>query len=210
VETSYLVAGLAIAAATIAFAVLLVRRRRQVWRLFAREHGLRFVQDPVPRVTGTVDGRPVELTLRDRKSDTAELGAQPIRLSVRLDERAPRDLLLQETGAAVRAVHGLIEDDVISTDDAAFDARFTVHARSKRAALAYLDDDRRAALCELARENDTGFITLRGPRLSIDARSLISDPRALERGLGLLLACARRLDASRTAVPRRAAGGARR
>jgi len=186
---------------------VLVRRRHRDWRHFASRHALHFATTGTgPTVFGNVDGRHVVLRVRDKGSETNELGVAPIRIAVALDGVVPADLRVSESGPGVRAVWKIVDDKVVETGDGAFDGRFLVRARNPGDARAYLDADRRATLLDLAGANDSGLVGIENRALYVDARSIVSGEDSLDSTLDLLLQSGRRLDAVDTdALPARAA-----
>jgi hypothetical protein len=204
VALGYLIAAVVVALVASAVGAALLYRRKQVWRTFAGSHGLRYSAHPTPHVTGAVDRREVNLGVKDRSSGSAELGVDPIRLSVRLTGGVPADLKILETGPAVRAVHRANDDSVISTGDELFDRRFTVRPNYSESAFEYLNDSRRTALLALADENDAGFVALRNGFLCIEGRMLVGNLTRVNNALERLLACARTLDDAAVRLKRRA------
>ncbi|MEX0717420.1 MAG: hypothetical protein WD066_12575 [Planctomycetaceae bacterium] len=190
-----LVAVLALVAVAVAVAVLAKSRRREVWRLFARRHGLRFIENRGRLVVaGMVRDRLVTLTVPQEGSDGEELGVEEVRLDVSLDGPLPRGFELAEGGLIVGEAERAFGEQVVETGDAEFDRRVVVKGGDAEAIRAYLAEDRRRALLDLL-DGEAGWTVLMDEHgVALEKRSLVGRLDELEDRLEQLLAAAPRLD----------------
>lgn len=185
----------AVAAAAVALAVigtmLMMRRRSEVWRRFARRHGLRFARgDRGPRVEGLIDGRRVVLEAGAGSSDRGLFAVEPVELSVEARVRAPAGFeVLPRT-----SLDPLVGEPGVRTGDAVFDRVARVDGDDADELRAWLDEARRAAVAELVEAADRDIAGVLGTRLFIRRRRAASRRGRLEADLEVLLAAARNLE----------------
>lgn len=172
--------------------VALRRRRRRIWKTFARQHGLEYrsAEESHPEVVGTVDGRRFHLGIVPLGSDRGWLAMQPVRLSLELSSPMPAGLVV-ESRVGIETILG-VED--LATGDTAFDRNVRAAAEDHSAAVEFLDQERRLAVRELVETAPPALAGVGNGTVWFQIRRAVSRLEDLERGLELLRRTARRLD----------------
>jgi len=171
--------------------VLLRRRRRNTWKLFARKYGLMFKPGPPASVQGKVQGRAFRLYTAESSSDTGFLGVEVVGMSLELPPVVPENLevVSAHTSRTVeRPGYAVVE-----TGEEGFDEKAAVLAVDVDQANAFLDARRRAALLELVTFPGALFAGLRDRQLVLTERRMVSDLNDLEKRVQLLLRVMREL-----------------
>lgn len=173
----------------------LVRRRESVWQQFARRHGLRFEHgDAGPRVSGTIDGRPFELSTRLEGSDAEELGVAEIRMTLALRGPLPEGLQVAAAEGLIGAVARMLEAERIEIGEERFDHEALVKGAEPDACRQYLTPQRREALLALIEASGQAKVGLENGCLFWEDRELLSSLDELDRCLARLRKTAPALD----------------
>lgn len=182
--------------AVAAISAYLLRRRRDVWKRFARRHGLRVVEAPsfgAPRLEGTVEGRRIALYAEEGGSDTGDMGFEVVTFRMKLVGAVPAGLEVAPGG-----VRGEIEKLAGAADvelgDEKFDSAVRVDADDPERLAAYLTRRRRRAVLELLALPHIEEAGVAEGAVYVTQREMISDLENLERRFRELLSLARRLD----------------
>jgi hypothetical protein len=171
--------------------LLMVRRRSEVWRRFARHHGLEVVRGARgPKVEGDIGGRPVALEAGTSSSDRGLFAVEPVELSVEARVRPPAGFeVLPRT-----SLDPVVGEPGVETGDAVFDQVVRVRGDDAEQVRAWLTEARRAAVAELVEAAGRDVAGILGARLFIRRRRATSRPRRLDRDLEVLLATAQALE----------------
>jgi hypothetical protein len=176
---------------------LLVRRRRNVWRRFARRHGLRAVKGATsPRLEGVITGRPFALTMTSGGSDSEELGIVDVEMSLGLHGTLPAGLEIEDATGLIGEAQRVLEEHGFATGDEDFDRSVVVRGADAPGIVAYLTPDRRRAFRELVERHSTGEVGLAAGCIYLRDRELLSRIEDLESRLAVLVHLAPALDAS--------------
>lgn len=176
--------------------VVLVRRRANVWRQFARRNRLQFHKasgSQGQRVEGVLHGRRVELAVSQNSSDTGVLGAEDLVMMVELQGRVPDGLTVLPDdlgGPGDRLSQG----ETIDTGDAAFDEVALVRCARAEEARAYLTPGRRTALLELLNTEAQSQVGLQNGRVFVAWHEMVTQLDDLQQRLAELQSVAQRLD----------------
>ncbi|MBP7148497.1 MAG: hypothetical protein KBD01_13215 [Acidobacteria bacterium] len=176
-----------------AVTLVLLRRREDAWKRFARRHRLRFESRGLPagpRVFGMLDGRAFELTSTRSSSDSG-LGLDEVRMSLALRAVPPASLEVAPRAPGA----DLVAESQVLTDDAAFDGAALVTAARADLALDFLTPRRRAALLRLLEDGAPALAGLRNGSLFVMERAATGgSSEQLERRLAVLRRAADDLD----------------
>jgi hypothetical protein len=176
---------------------ILVVRRRDVWRRFARRHRLKVIETGVlPRLEGTVHGRPFVLAAASGGSDAEEFGIVDVELSLGLFGPLPERLEMEDATGVIGEAQRVLEGHTISTGDAEFDHSVVVRGADAGAVQAYLDPGRRQAFRDLVERHASGEVGLAAGRIYLRDRELVSSLEELESRLSLLRQAAPAFDAT--------------
>ncbi|MEX0937856.1 MAG: hypothetical protein WDZ59_08335 [Pirellulales bacterium] len=182
--------------AVIVVTTLVLRRQRySAWRQFARDHNLQFRRRPRLRVAGRVRDRNFELGVSDSSSDTGVLGVEEVAMGVQLHGHVPKGLELVQVAPALAEIGAALRDDTVTTGDEEFDHTYVVRAEDGNAAIEYFDDQRRAALVQLARDADF-LVAIRQGYLLAESREMVTVRERLDAWFERLLEAAPKLDAA--------------
>ena len=188
------IALLALAAAAVWF--LAARRRHEVWRRFARAHGLQRLPGTSLRhlrLGGTVDGRAFELYTAQASSDTGVLGVEEIVMKLVLRGPLPAGFAASRGGVLGEVEKTLAHEGAVRVDPA-LDERVRVSGEDPQAVRAFLTPARRAALAELVSVESACIPGVEEGAVFLREREMISSPAHLESRLALLRSVAARLD----------------
>lgn len=185
----------AFVAVMVAGTLVLRRRRQDVWRAFARRHGLQYrIDDGRPRVMGTLDGRRVELSIVGESSDTGPMGVEVIRLAMSLAAPPPVGLKLESAGGVVGDVQKTMNEDRFETGDEEFDRQVNVSLTDAPSATEWLTPTRRRAFLDLVRENPADLYTIAAGQLQWQCRTALGDADKLDVQLRHLAIAAAAMD----------------
>jgi hypothetical protein len=172
------------------------RRRRNVWKRFARRHRLRYVEEAsLPHVIGTLDGRPFELTVSGGGSDN-ELGMQQFTMSLGLTRPAEVSLEAWKARTLTSGVERTANPQAVDTGDEEFDRAVVVTAESPVDCAAWLTPVRRQALSPLVASAGDAVVCVEDSWLSLKDRDFIPHIDALEGWAAALRDAARALDSA--------------
>ncbi len=150
--------------------ILVIRARLNVWKLFARRHGLDCHNDDgQPRVTGQIDGREFQLTIVVDSSDTGVLGLETLRMGLHLAD-VPKGLTVQRSSGMTGTAESTLDPDATTTGDLEFDRLFVV-ATNAAEEIHVLGDARRETLRRLAEEYPECDVLLHEGHLALQNRT---------------------------------------
>jgi hypothetical protein len=171
--------------------VLLRRRRRNTWKVFARKYGFGFKPGPPATVEGQVQGRNFRLFTSGSSSDTGLLGVEVVGMSLAPLSAVPEDMEVVNAAASRAAERPGYQ--AVRTGDEPFDDKAAVLAVDPERANNFLTARRRAALLELVGFPGALFAGLRDRQLMLTERRIVSDLDNLEKRFHLLLRVMREL-----------------
>lgn len=169
--------------------VTMLRRRRNIWRRFARAHNFRYHSGHPEnlKVTGSIQNRQFQLMVLPDQSDTGALGIEVVRMSLEVRGNLPRGLRAVNVAGVVRQVETALEEVEFATDDPEFDESTLVRGEVEPELRAYFTPARRQAFLALLDPDDLYEVQLTDRWLSIQERELVSDRQQLEDNLAKLL-----------------------
>lgn len=190
-QVALVVAAVVVAVAAVTW--FLNSRRRDEWQKVARKHGLRFIEPPEgPRVSGDIDGRPIEIAIDDGGSDRDVGGVETIHLAVGLRGLPP--------GMTAEGIPGLIGDltalaeERIHFEEQDFHRNVLVKAGEELPARRYWNQRRQHAFLSLLHEAPCDQVAIRDNSLVAELREIISNEGQLGHLLDQLLKAAPTLD----------------
>lgn len=162
----------------------LSRRRRLIWKQFARQNGLDYHGRTAPSVSGIVEGRRFSLRLTRESSDRGLFGIQVIewRLAIRTGIEVAFDVTNEGVFAtALREATG--EADIIHIDTEAFDQRTTLHTSHPGDVAMFLTAVRQAAILGLIAQCKACDVHVTDSEIRIRERSMPKSVEALNNRL---------------------------
>ena len=186
----------AVLLASVAIATLLLKRRRQdVWQALARRHGLTFCGPPLePRITGHIQGRPIEVAVEDGGSDRDMGGVEAIQMSVGL-RGVPGDMSAEGIPGLIGDLAALAEER-ISFEQEGFHRDVLVKGNQVASIREYWSGLRQQTFLSLVENAPCDQISIREGALIAELREIVSDRNQLEQLLNQLLVAAESLDAT--------------
>jgi hypothetical protein len=164
-----------------------VHRRRDVWRRFARRHGLRVTgAEAIPALNGMVDGREFSLRGVSGGSDAEELGIVEIEMSLGVRGPFPADLEIEDATGVIGEAQRVLAERTLITGDEDFDRASVVRCADPERARTWLNERRRRAFLDLEGRHSSDEVGLAQGRLYLRDRELVSRLEDLESRLALL------------------------
>jgi hypothetical protein len=143
-------------------------------------------------VEGSLDGAPFSLYVAQASSDTGLLGVEEVVMALGVRGELPPGLHASR-GGLLGDVESAVEGRAAAEGPPAFEARVRVVAHDPAEVPAFLTDRRRRALVRLMEVERSCLPQLKGARLELRDREMLSDLGRLEGRLRLLREVARNL-----------------
>lgn len=172
------------------------RRRRDIWKRFAKQHGLSVVDNGDRlMLRGDMEGSPIEISIVDESSDAGTLGVQVLHISTPIPN-LPDGLEVESAPGLVGSLRKTLETDAADTGDENFDRLTVVKCDDESIAAGYLSPARKLAIESLIEKVTPAFVDLEAGMLRIDDREMVSRIERLEEQTRDLLQCAEVLNRS--------------
>jgi hypothetical protein len=172
------------------------QRRRNVWDELARSRGLTFSDDTDgPRVSGSLEGRAVEVSVDDFSSDRDVGGVEVVRIAVEL-HGVPRAMSAEGVPGLIGDLAALAEER-IHFEQEPFNHNVLVQG-DESPARTYWTHRRQTTFLQLVETLPCDQVEIREARVIAELREIVSDRSRLEQILDRLMSAAPTLDASST------------
>jgi hypothetical protein len=171
-EILFIVVGCTVAGAaifTLIFARVRSNQAEDSWRLLADRHGLRYATEWQGKkslvVHGDLDGR--AFLMENVEVGGGQQKHSQTQISLQLGDRLPAGLFLGPERFGKGVFKKMIVGEEIEVGDAEFDAAVVIRAEDSKDVVAYLTDERRAAvlkILEIKATVEDGKIFLKAPK----------------------------------------------
>lgn len=184
---------MAVIVATALLSWLLHRRRRNVWRRFARARGLTFAEHTQgPSVSGQIGGREIDVSTTPTSSDQGAGAVAVIRMSVSL-HGVPSDMIVESTPGVIGDLTRLAEDQIHFEQDS-FNRDVLVYGGNERSIRDYWNLDRQQAFLQFVHDCKCDRTVIQDATIALELRDILSNRSQLEELLNRLLCVAPQLD----------------
>ncbi|MBD3672053.1 MAG: hypothetical protein HUJ26_00890 [Planctomycetaceae bacterium] len=157
------------------------RQREQAWERWATDQGLSYLGPPQgPKIVGSVDQHPLEISTDQQGSDT-EGGVAVVRVTLGLNQVPEEMEVVGIPGFVGDLIQG--REGTIETGDREFDHDVLLKGPHPQELLAYWTPERRRAILDLVDHSEYDHVSLINSDLVVEFRSIIPGAEDLDQSV---------------------------